>query len=220
MFALLSLLGCQLAAVRALPDDRQVLAIGDSLLAWHRPRGQSIPDYLSLELGTRVLNRAVNGSQVLTAPSDPTAIPNQYLVGDWSWVVIDGGGNDLNQACTCGVDCGPVLDALLDPDEGAGAMPELVQRALDDGASVALIGYYPIPPSGWYGLGECGGAIEALSARYEAWAGKKRGVTFVDFGEVVRGYDKDPEAYDFDHVHPDPAGAEALGELLAEVIGR
>lgn len=202
--------------VQALPDYGDVLAVGDSLLAWHAPYCRSVPDYLATARGSAVENAAVNGAQ-MTSGAD--RIPEQYRGGGWSWLVADGGGNDLNQQCTCGFedDCGWVLDRLADPTDWSGAMPALAERALGDGARVILVGYYGMPESAWYGLGDCGAELDALKLRYADYAAATPGVTYVDLARAV-SWPEDRDAYDFDRVHPDPAGAEALGRLLAEVM--
>lgn len=219
MWLLLMSLGCDrqtCSDVDALPDEGDVLTLGDSSLAWHAPRCRSVPDYLAMARGAAVENRAVNGARVMGG-TDP--IPEQYVEGEWDWVVVAGGGNDLNYNCGCTGDCEWVLDRLIDPEDWRGATPVLAEKVLQYGGQVALVGYYTIPEQGWYGLGECGEELEELNARYEAYAELVEGVTFVDFGAVVDWEDGEGrKAYDFDKVHPDPAGAEALGNLLADVI--
>ena len=75
--------------------DAELFAIGDSYLAWNREDGGSIPEIAGKELGLTVENISVSGAQMLGGPE---AIPDQYVSSTWDWVVIGGGGNDVNDA--------------------------------------------------------------------------------------------------------------------------
>lgn len=213
LWMLLAACGPKTCALDATAASGEVLVVGDSLLAWHAPRCRSVPDYLSEASGLSVVNAAVNGAQ-LTGGRHP--IPEQYLDGAWSWVVMNGGGNDLNQQCECGDACEDVMDALIDPTDWSGAAPALAARALAAGGRVALMGYYEMPESAWYGLGRCGAQFDILNARYAAYAAATDGVTYIDAGEAMQ-WDRRSQ-YDFDKVHPDPAGASALAAQIAEAM--
>ena len=79
--------------------NREVLMLGDSLLAWFREEGASVGDVLDASSSFSVANLAVSGSMVLEGEE---SIPSQYVPGDWGWIVFDGGGNDANDLCECG----------------------------------------------------------------------------------------------------------------------
>ena len=79
--------------------NAKILAIGDSIFEWHIWNQHSVPEQLGRELGISVYNNAISGS--LITEETPTGIRNQYIEGDWEWVVMDGGGNDLNILCQC-----------------------------------------------------------------------------------------------------------------------
>ncbi|MEC8049772.1 MAG: hypothetical protein VX210_03190, partial [Myxococcota bacterium] len=85
--------------------NREVLMLGDSLLAWFREEGASVGDVLDASSSFSVANLAVSGSMVLEGEE---SIPSQYVQGDWGWVVFDGGGNDANDLCECGA-CDEIL---------------------------------------------------------------------------------------------------------------
>ena len=128
-------------------DEAEILAIGDSILAFHSGSCASIPDVAGETLGRPVRNAAKSGAKVSPGFGHIWGdIRNQYLEGDWDWVVVEGGVNDLNNDCDCG-ECSEVLDSLVSEDGAAGDVPQLVHRALDDGARVALMGYYDVPES-------------------------------------------------------------------------
>ena len=67
------------AEVEALPNDRNILALGDSILAWSADRCQSIPDHAATEIGNHIVNNAVNGARVLHGSPEVPAIPDQYV---------------------------------------------------------------------------------------------------------------------------------------------
>lgn len=217
LLALLALVACTenlCDTVEALPEGGDVLAIGDSLLAWKAPRCQSVPDHLAMTRGRKVTNRAINGTRVLDGGD---AIPAQYSPDGWAWVIVDGGGNDLNSSCDC-ENCDFLLDQIVSEDGSTGDMPDLVDRVVGDGAQVMLLGYYLLPENARYGFAECRDSeFPELFVRYEALASARDGVTFVNLGEVMDPTST-PEAYDNDHLHPSPEGAALLGALLAEKL--
>ena len=191
-----------------------ILAIGDSLLAWNAGRCESVVDHTSLQLGQRLERRAIGGSEVL---GGPTPIPEQVPGGSWQQVVLVGGANDLKKADVCGeADAQAVLDELSDPEGQQGVMPALVDALLADGASVLLLGYHEIPASAWNGFGDCADELTALDARYAAIAASRPDVTFLDLGDTLGTGDVD--LLDDDHIHPNPAGAQALGRVIAEAL--
>ena len=115
-----------------------LLAIGDSVFDWNTDDDQSIPAVAALDLGLDFQNNAVAGS-LLTGE-----IPELYEEGDWTWVLVDGGANDLNERCACG-DCDDLLDEMIAADGNSGIMADLVERITGDGHQVALMGYYRVP---------------------------------------------------------------------------
>ncbi len=200
--------------IAALANQPSILAIGDSVFAWRQQTCRTIPDIVALELDRRVEHAAVNGARV-TGGDHP--IVGQYRPGAWEWVLVDGGGNDLNNECECGVDCDPVLDELLNEEGTRGQLAGLVERILDDGARVLLYGYYEVPETANYGFDECIAEIDELRERQERLAARHDRVTFVDGRDVVT-VEGTPEAYAFDDVHPSKEGARLVGELIAKRI--
>lgn len=201
--------------VAALPDAQDVLAIGDSVQAWGAASCNTLDDHLALARGSAVDRRAVSGTRMLGGEDD---IPGQYAPGPWEWVVVDGGGNDVNQTCGCG-DCGEVLDQLSTPDGQSGAMPALVDQILGDGSGVVLLLYYRMGPDPAYGFDRCPETLAALNTRYATLAQLRPEVLLVDLGRVMDP-ERTPEYYDFDDVHPSRAGAEALGTQVAEAMAQ
>ena len=106
-------------------SETALLGIGDSYFAWNAEEGLGIPDVVGDALGVETYNLATSGATVLGGAGEgPLVIPNQYTEAAWDWVVMDGGGNDLEGDCGCGA-CEDVLDDLLSAD-GHGAIADLV----------------------------------------------------------------------------------------------
>lgn len=199
--------------VSALPQKDRILAIGDSVLAWNQLACQAVPDHLALERESKVQSGAVSGTRMLGGDS---AIPDQYVPDDWTWVIVDGGGNDLKDTCGTGQAEG-LLDQLASPDGTQGAMAVLLDEILLDAQGVLLLGYYPMGEGAWYGFDACDAELASLNARYAVLAEQREGVWFVDLGQVLDPATT-PEAYAPDQVHPDIEGAQRIAELLDGVM--
>jgi len=194
--------------------DAAILGMGDSFFAWNAEEGAGIPDVVGAELGMETFNVSESGATVLGDGDEGAwAIPNQYVPDSWTWVIMGGGGNDLEGDCGCS-GCDDTLDAMVSPD-GGGAIPDLVDQALYDGAQVAWVGYPQLPESrdGFVG---CDDEQARMVERLEQMASDRDGVIFVD-GRDAFGPDE-LEHYDEDHVHPSVEGSRALGELVARRI--
>jgi len=199
-------------------SESRILVIGDSVMWWGFEEQTSVSDGMSAALGEPVINLSVPGARI--SVEDPRAaaegldIRKQYRDRDWAWVVVEGGANDLAEECGCG-QCAGVLNGLISTDGQRGEIPDLVQRARDDGAKVVVLGYYPPPLTG----GEfkpCEGVLEDLSSRIETLARSRSGVVFVSMADVVEP--ADASAYDPDRVHPSESTSLAIGQLITKVI--
>jgi lysophospholipase L1-like esterase len=189
--------------------------MGDSILDWNAETCRSVPDVLAREHGKRVLSRAVSGAQVLAQREGRPAIPDQYQAGDWAWVVLDGGANDLNVECACDK-CDGVLDRLVTRDLLAGEMVALLDRLVGDGARVLLLTYYRFPRGGQYTpFAECPEEFDELNDRYRRLAEARRGVFLLDLRDVLSP-ETTSDAYALDQLHPNAHG----GELIAAAVAR
>jgi len=205
--ALALLSGCTEGGV---PEGTEIVAIGDSMFEWHAEEGDSIPDVVGAELGVEVANLSESGTWF----SDG-AIPGQYVDGPWSWLVVDGGGNDLNDACECG-DCDALMDELIDADGTGGLVPEFVGEVVDTGVRVAWMGYPELPADADHGFSSCMDELEILSDRLASMADTHPDVIFVDARDVVAP--EDEALFDEDNVHPSVQGSEVMGRHIAEAI--
>lgn len=209
---LVALVGCGGGHGDGDEELKGILGLGDSIMAWNLEEGMSIPKIAGEELGSNVVNRAISGSFWTTDDGD--AIPDQYVEGEWEWVIVDGGGNDVNDECACG-DCEENIDGLVNEDGTAGEAVDFIEQVLDDGVKVALMSYYPMPEDAEFGFALCNEEVVMLRDRYQALADRHDQLLLVDAAEVVTP-ESTPQAYDEDRVHPSQEGSRIIGEYFAE----
>lgn len=200
------LAGCSVVAPPA-DGDADVLVVGDSILAWHRGTGRSIPDVVAAQTGLEVSNVAISGARFLGTQG----IPSQYVAGDWDVVIFNGGGNDISPVCGSGQER-VVLDRLISADGQSGALPQFARRVVADGARAVVMRYYPVSVRGGP-FAPCAATLSELGHRQARMAQALANVTFVDAGDAVRP--DDLSAYGVDLVHPTPAGSATIGQLIA-----
>lgn len=189
-----------------------IYAVGDSVLDFHSWDGASAPEVAGEFAGFDVVNAAESGATVLG--EDPEAIPNQYVAGDWSWVIVEGGANDLADFCGCD-GCESTLEALISEGGGAGTLVELVENILAEGHRTVLVGYYPVPADAEE-FTDCDNEVDVLNGRLSAFADMHDSVIYVDTGQVM-----DPQnenLYFEDKIHPSIEGSSAIGTLIGEAI--
>ncbi|MEM9042496.1 MAG: SGNH/GDSL hydrolase family protein [Actinomycetota bacterium] len=200
-----------------------ILALGDSILDFHVDDGHSIPDVIGRTLDRPVVNAAVGGAWF--AHADPEAVSvgldvrAQYdgarAAADAGWVVLTGGGNDVNDACGCGR-CDEVLDALISHDGTNGEIADFARRVVADGSQLMYVGYAEISADAEGGFGRCVDELSEHSRRLAEMAESIDGVYFADARQVVTA--ADPHAYLDDLVHPSVEGAGTLGRFVADEI--
>lgn len=195
-----------------------VLGIGDSILARNKNAESSIPEVVGQELGLKYENKAISGTK-LTGGKD--AIPEQYISGDWDWVIINGGGNDLHKECDCDESCDPIFAEISSEDGMSGIVPDLVDRITGEGSRVILMGYYFAAKGGEEPTG-CGAIIPQLNPKYEQIAASHENVWFVSSGDVITP--EDEEYFAEDQIHPSAEGSQSTfimnerGEIQRSLI--
>jgi len=197
---------------RALEGD--ILVIGDSVFAFHAEDDRGIANVIEDELGREVADASVSGAY-LTADGDGDDIRAQYEDGDWTWLVMDGGGNDVNDECSC-TSCESNIDDLISTDGASGALPAFAAPILDSGVRIAFMGYYTVPDTAQFGFHLCNDEITLFRERLVQWADAEPTVIFVDAAEVMSPDGR--ENYAEDNVHPSVSGSRTLGTHLAEAI--
>jgi acyl-CoA thioesterase-1 len=168
-------------------DGARILVLGDSMLAMNRNTGGAVAQILESGLDEPVTDRSTPGARYFHAlPVSGAAgmrIDAQYRSGDWDWVVMNGGGNDILFGCGCGA-CTRVLDRLVSADGSAGAIPALVGRIRAEGARVIYLGYLR-NPGVQTPIKACGPAGNELDRRLAKMAARDPGVTFVALSDLV-----------------------------------
>ncbi|SDF40646.1 Lysophospholipase L1 [Celeribacter baekdonensis] len=199
-------------------DAARILAIGDSMMAWHMITGNSIADALSDALNEPVVNRSVAGARILYGLPITGAlglkIAKQYHGKPWDWVVINGGGNDLWLGCGCGK-CERKINRMVTISGTSGDIPQLISRIRKTGARVVFVGYLRSPGVDSV-IDACRPAGDALEARLIQMAEQMDGVYFLSIADLVPEGDRSYHGADM--IHPSKKGSQAIGRLVADLI--
>lgn len=217
LFSILTVLA-SFGGVHAQETPPRILAIGDSLMAWHSITGRSIPNAISRNLKEPVENRSIGGARILYGLPLTGAmgmrIANQYSPGDWEWVVVNGGGNDLWLGCGCTA-CDKKINRMISKDGRKGAVPGMVSKLRQSGARVVYIGYLRSPGVGSM-IDECRPAGDEFESRIEAMSKLDKGLFFVSLADLVPHGDR--SYHGIDMIHPSIKASTEIGKRVAEVI--
>ncbi|MCE8512470.1 SGNH/GDSL hydrolase family protein [Ruegeria pomeroyi] len=199
-------------------QDARILAIGDSLLSWNSALGSSIPDVMAKELGQPVVDRSFSGAWMLTRDEGDEGrglnVPYQYEPGNWDWVVVNGGGNDLLFGCGCGR-CGTVMNRLISEDGESGQIPDLIRHIRAQGARVIYPGYLR-SPNLLTPIEHCKNDGDELEARIARFADTDEGVFYISMQDIVP-----PGGLTYfapDLIHPSRKTSRKVAERLASAI--
>jgi len=199
-------------------EPMKVLVMGDSFMTSNGSIRQSVPHVLSELLQTRVRSKAVTGASHLYALPITGAlglnISKQYRRGNWDYVVMNGGGNDLWLGCGCGK-CTRKMERLISADGTRGVIPSVVARARRDGARVIYVGYLRSPGRG-SPIEGCRPLGDKLEARIAKLAAMDAGITFVSLADLVPHGDRSFHANDM--IHPSPKGSAAAAQRVVTAI--
>lgn len=199
-------------------DTPRILAMGDSMMAWHMATRRSISDAVATDLGEPVVNRSVSGARVLYALPISGAmglkIAKQYKPGKWDWVVLNGGGNDLWLGCGC-VACDGKMGRLISPNGRGGEIAKTVMNLRKTGAKVIYVGYLRSPGRGSI-IEHCRDDGNELEARVARLADQVEGVHFLSLADLVPYGDRSYHSADM--IHPSVKGSAAIGHAVAEII--
>ncbi len=216
LVAVALLAGCGEQVSRS--SSARYLAMGDSMLAWHRPEGKSISDAVERQLGEPVVDRSVIGAQFTYFLPITGAlglnIGKQYRRGNWDWVILNGGGNDLWLACGC-EDCDWMVDRLVSPDLESGKIVDTIRKIRADGAKVLYVGYLHSPGVKSI-VDHCKDEDIEFEGRVAALAAQDPGVHYLQLSHLVP--DGDTTFHSADRIHPSEKASEVIGRMIAEVI--
>lgn len=196
----------------------RVLMMGDSLFAMHKLAGGSVGASLRATLGAPVVDNSIAGARFLyrlpISGAVGLSIPKQYRRGDWDWVVLNGGGNDLWLGCGCSR-CENRMDRLISRDGRRGAIPGLVSQLRQAGAQVVFVGYLRTPGK-TSPIEHCVDEGNEMDARVARLAQLDRGVHFVSLADLVPFGDLSYHATD--RIHPSMKGSRVIGQRIARLI--
>lgn len=199
-------------------EPLRVLAIGDSVMAWHKWTGRDIPSVMGDLLEAQVENDAVAAARFSNASALGRAtgfdVRAQFHAGDWDVILINGGANDFLNDCGCQA-CESVLNGLIAPDL-TGEVPAFLDRLRRSGAQVIWMGYYASARSGQFA--GCRPYLVEYDARLARLAAGTPGLRFVDSEDVMDPSDR--SLFAFDGIHPSAAGARRIGTYLAQTVAR
>lgn len=197
-------------------EPLQVLAIGDSILSWHKWTGRDIPTVMGDMIDAEVENDAVAGARFSNISGLGRAIGfdvrAQFRSGPWDIVLINGGANDFLSDCGCRA-CDAVLDGLIAPDL-SGEVPALLAHIRTSGAEVLWMGYYATARSGQFT--GCRPYLVEYDARLARLAAQTPGLTFADSEAAVARDNR--SLFAFDGIHPSPKGARKIAGYLAQFV--
>lgn len=205
------------SAANAQSPDLRILVMGDSMMAWNHGTGSSVADVIEATLGAEVVDRSISGARYFHAlpitGSLGMRLTKQYRTGQWDWVVMNGGGNDLLFGCGCGK-CDKMLDRLVSKDGRIGAIPEFIERIRQTGAQVLYVGYLRNPgiPSP---IRACRPAGNELDRRLAKMARARPGVSFVPMADLVPTGDR--TFHHGDMIHPSIKGS---GGIAARIVSK
>lgn len=196
----------------------RIMAMGDSLMAWHNISRKSIAHALERELGEPVPNHAIGGARMLYGLPISGAmgmkISRQYRKGDWEWVVLNGGGNDLWLGCGCN-SCDKRMNRMITKDGKTGAIPKLIDKLTAKGARVIYVGYLR-SPGAWSPIEGCRDEGNELDARLSTMASARDDMFFVSLADLVPFGDRTYHGVDM--IHPSVKASREIGQMVAEVI--
>lgn len=216
LVALALLTGCTEAVPR--DNSARILAMGDSMMAWNSGARASVSHNVENILGEPVIDRSVIGARMFYHLPISGAlgmnISKQYRPGDWEWVIMNGGGNDLWFGCGCRK-CEAKMNRMVSVDGHSGSVPDLVQSIRKSGARVIYLGYLRSPGVGSL-IDHCRDEGNAFEQRLKTMAETDPGVHFVSLADMVPF--GDTSFHGFDMIHPSPKATREIARRIAAII--
>ncbi|WP_299961707.1 SGNH/GDSL hydrolase family protein [uncultured Roseobacter sp.] len=221
LWAQLSVLVLILAGCgETVPHDEspRILAMGDSMMAWHAGHDQGIADGVEQILNEPVIDRSVVGARVLyhlpVTGAMGLNISKQYARGDWDWIIVNGGGNDLWLGCGCSR-CDNKMERMIGPNGKKGEIARMVSMMRQSGAQVIYVGYLRSPGFGSI-IEHCRNEGNELERRISRMAQADKGVHFVSLKDLVPHGDR--SFHSGDRIHPSKKASRAIAERIARII--
>lgn len=198
--------------------ETEVLVIGDSLMAWNGGSSRAVSDVMEQQMQVEVVDRSVSAARMIynlpVSGAAGLSIPKQVRDGNWDWVVVNGGGNDLWLGCGCFA-CKRKMDRLVSEDGGSGTIPALVSRLRKMGAKVIYTGYLRSPGRG-SPIEHCKDEGQELDRRAARMAAQDDGVFFLSLADLVPHGDRSYHALDM--IHPSVKGSDAIASRITALM--
>ncbi len=198
--------------------DPRILFMGDSLLAIHSITGRSVADATEDALGEPVRDNSVLGARILYGLPLSGAmglnIAKQYRKGNWEWIVVNGGGNDLWLGCGCNR-CERRMERMISARADGGKIPAMVNRLRKTGAQVLYLGYLRSPGMN-SPIEGCKDEGDELERRLAMLAARDPGMMFLSLADLVPPGDR--SWFGVDMIHPSVKASRAIGQMVAQTI--
>ncbi|MCF6315308.1 MAG: SGNH/GDSL hydrolase family protein [Marinosulfonomonas sp.] len=220
VIAVLVLLVSGASQTVAREQGSRILTMGDSLLAAHSFSGRAVSNAVENALGEQVTDRSVAGARIIYGLPISGAmgmkIAKQYRRGEWDWIILNGGGNDLWFGCGCRK-CDRKMNRLISGNGSYGDIPRLVSKLRRTGARVIYVGYLRSPGIG-SPIESCRDEGDELERRIDEMAKADTGVFFLSLAKLVPFGDR--SFHGFDMIHPSLKASREIGKQIAEIIKR
>ena len=165
--------------------EYRITALGDSALDFNED--ESTPQQLAHVLTERgventVQNNAISGATAACGENgigdEANCIPPQIEEGDWTHILLSGGGNDILDS-----GCNISADEMVSEDLSSGHMVDIINRVTEPGHKVILYGYFRANDNG----GEMSSCqpLYTLLDRYEALGETRNGIVYIDAADAV-----------------------------------
>lgn len=199
-------------------DAPRILAMGDSMMAAHRISRRAVSHAVGRALGVDVVDRSVLGARIIynlpISGSLGMKIARQYSSGDWDWIILNGGGNDLWLGCGC-TRCARKMDRLANQPGTAGEIPRLLMDLRQTGARVLYVGYLRSPGVD-SPIEHCRDDGQELERRLSRFADRVEGIYYLSIAGMVPHGDR--SFHGADMIHPSLKGSREIGRRVAEFI--
>ena len=196
----------------------RILMMGDSLFAFQSANDAGIANTLRTALGSEVTDRSVSGARMIYKLPISGAlgmnISKQFREGDWDWIVLSGGGNDLWLGCGCHK-CERRMNRLISQRGDRGEIPKLIARLQETGAKIVYVGYLRSPGVN-SPIESCKDEGEVLEARISQLAALNDNLYFLPLDTLVPYGDRSFHALDM--IHTSRKGSAVIGGRIVDVI--
>jgi hypothetical protein len=198
--------------------NSRILVMGDSLLAAHSISRRAVAHSIEATLGQKVVNNSVVGARIIYKLPISGAlglnISKQYRKGNWDWVVLSGGGNDLMLGCGCNK-CDRKIRRMISASGASGEVPRLVSKLRRTGAKVIYVGYLRSPGVG-SPIESCKDEGDEFESRINKMAQQNEGVYFLSLADLVPHGDRSFHAIDM--IHPSLKASKIIGQMVSKII--